>query len=378
MSMFERLAAERLAEIDARYPAAHKQQVTARLRRAWEKQPAADRIPYVVLHYRQDGFAPQDDLSAWENEFLAQLQGILNHREWDDDYLPVFHFGILQALIPAYFGCGERHSQDGRSVETVPVIREAADVYTLAPVGFGPETLGGQMLEKMRFFQQAAQGHILLAETDMQGPFSVASQIWGVEEFLLAVYEEPEAVHHLLELTTDAIITYIQKMFAVSEGNLSPCHCMPYLWMDSRYGVCVSEDLLAVVSPAGTEEFIAPYLERIGRAFGGVLVHTCGSMNHSIRVLTRTPYLTGVNCSSSETDIPRLVADGGEKLTYLVHSAPVSCMNLPLLSCEEQLVLCRETFGRRYAGISQVVLYTKSPQLDIPRTAAALQKLAVL
>ena len=222
MSMFERLAAERLAEIDARYPAAHKQQVTARLRRAWEKQPAADRIPYVVLHYRQDGFAPQDDLSAWENEFLAQLQGILNHREWDDDYLPVFHFGILQALIPAYFGCGERHSQDGRSVETVPVIREAADVYTLAPVGFGPETLGGQMLEKMRFFQQAAQGRILLAETDMQGPFSVASQIWGVEEFLLAVYEEPEAVHHLLELTTDAIITYIQKMFAVSEGNLSP------------------------------------------------------------------------------------------------------------------------------------------------------------
>lgn len=53
-------------------------------------------------------------------------------------------------------------------------------------------------------------------------------------------------------------------------------------------------------------------------------------------------------------------------------------MNLPLLSCEEQLVLCRETFGRRYAGISQVVPYTKSPQLDIPRTAAALQKLAVL
>ena len=95
-------------------------------------------------------------------------------------------------------------------------------------------------------------------------------------------------------------------------------------------------------------------------------------------MLTRTPYLTGVNCSSSETDIPRLVADGGEKLTYLVHSAPVSCMNLPLLSCEEQLVLCRETFGRRYAGISQVVPYTKSPQLDIPRTAAALQKLAVL
>lgn len=56
MSMFERLAAERLAEIDCTVSRAHKQQVTARLRRAWEKQPAADRIPYVVLHYRQDGF----------------------------------------------------------------------------------------------------------------------------------------------------------------------------------------------------------------------------------------------------------------------------------------------------------------------------------
>ena len=53
MRTFEQPVAERLAEIDARYPDAHKQQVTARLRRAWEKQPAADRIPYVVLHYRQ-------------------------------------------------------------------------------------------------------------------------------------------------------------------------------------------------------------------------------------------------------------------------------------------------------------------------------------
>lgn len=222
MCTFEQLAAERLAEIDVLYPTAHKRQITARLRRAWEKQPAVERIPYVVLHYRQDGFSPRDDLSAWENEFLAQLQGILHHREWDDDYLPVFHFGIIQALIPACFGCGERRSQDGRSVETVPVIHEAADVYKLASVGFGPDTLGGRMLEKMCFFQRAAQGRILLAETDMQGPFSVASQIWGVEEFLLAIYEEPEAVHHLLELTTDAIISYIQRMFVVTEGNLSP------------------------------------------------------------------------------------------------------------------------------------------------------------
>jgi len=95
MSMFERLAAERLAEIDARYPAAHMQQVTARLRRAWEKQPAADRIPYVVLHYRQDGFAPQDDLSAWENVISCPAARVSYNRVGNGmmTTVPVFHFG---------------------------------------------------------------------------------------------------------------------------------------------------------------------------------------------------------------------------------------------------------------------------------------------
>ncbi|WP_407928176.1 uroporphyrinogen decarboxylase family protein [Hydrogeniiclostridium mannosilyticum] len=45
----------------------------------------------------------------------------------------------------------------------------------------------------------------------MQGPFSVASQIWGIEDFLIACYDYPDEVHYLISRCTDIFIDYCKK-----------------------------------------------------------------------------------------------------------------------------------------------------------------------
>lgn len=378
MGTFQSAVDKLLDQVDTLYSQKYKQEITSRLHRLWNKQPATDKIPYVVLSYEPPYDQNDPNLSPWENEVIAQLHGIINHKVWNDDYIPIFYFGIIQALIPSCFGCTQVYSQDKKSVEVVPVIKEHQDIHSLKPLGFDKGTLGGDMLEKMRFFHKATHGRILLAETDMQGPFSVASQIWGIESFLAAIYKTPEAVHHLLDLTTQVIIDYIRLMFEVTEGNLSPCHCMPYLWMSKDQGVCVSEDLLAVVSPEITEQFIVPYLNKIGKAFGGVLAHTCGSLNHGIKALAQTPYVIGVNCSSSETHLEKLVHDGGKELVYLIHSSPVAAAGLKTLNCIEQLSLFKECIKDQYAGICQVTPYTTSEDIDMMKVSTLLNNMSFL
>ena len=74
-----------------------------------------------------------------------------------------------------------------------------------------------------------------------------------------------------------------------------------------------------------------PYNERVADAFGRIIIHSCGSFEHNLRLLAGTRGLLGVNFGVSECD-PRQVADQfGQRAVLLVHGTPVSCRSLPLL-----------------------------------------------
>ena len=352
-----------LDQIDTLYPQEKLQARKTTLTNFWENKTATDHVPHIVMNFPwlQDTTMP-DDVNEWERNLLSQLYGIIGHAAWRDDYVPVLANGCIQVLLPAYFGCKEE--QADLSVRTVEIISDPKQVYDLPELGFGPETVGGKKLDEMAWQLDITQGRIAIAETDMQGPYSIASQIWNVQEFLFACYESPDEVEHLLKRVTKAEIEYLHLMDKAVGKHLSSCHCMPVMWMPYGHGVCVSEDLLAVVSPDMVTQQIAPSLEEVGKEFGGVLVHTCGSMNHSIPRLMQIPHLFGVNCSTSETHLQDMVDVAGRRLVYATHSAPVFCDDLRILTPWEQAELCREVYADRVAGLAMI-----NP-LDVPVDAA--------
>ena len=366
MTNGDKLIARYLEEVETVYPDARKDRARARMQSFWNGEPVKDRVPYVALHLEGVQDIPED-ISLFDRELIGQLSAIARHgREWDDDYYPALSPGVRQLTLPSYFGCVEEFSSE--SVKVKPVISDPEQVYSLPRLAYDdPAAAGGDMLARMRRWREATDGRISVYETDMQGPFSVASQIWGIEEFLLACYDTPDEVHYLINACTEVLIGFTRRMLAVTKGDLIPLHCMPYLWYPKEKGMAVSEDLVAVVSPGIVEEFMNPYLTKIADAFGGVTVHTCGNMNHVIPALCEVPGLVGLNFSSSETDLKKALRIKRSDVRILCHGSPVKTEGLSLLTPLEHAKYCgdcaREA-GQQLACYVANVDGTLNPDMD--------------
>ena len=325
----DKLIQEQLDRIDKAYPQKRKADIVSRMTAFWNGEYPADRFPYTFLETKSDMDIPEN-IKGFDRELLVQLSAIAYHGEnYDDDFYPALSPGIRQITLPSYFGCVEEFASE--SVRVKPVVTEAGDVYKLPEIGFGPETAGGEMLARMRHWRGRTEGRLAFYETDMQGPFSVASQIYGIEEFLYACYDNPDEVHYLVNKCAEVFIDFSKKMFEIAGKDLIPFHCMPCLYYPQSKGIALSEDLVAVISPDIAREFINPYAEKIAREFGGVVIHTCGSMNHVINALSEIHGLVGVNFSTCETDLADMAAKIKDKLIVVSHNSPLTTGSLPLL-----------------------------------------------
>ena len=93
---------------------------------------------------------------------------------------------------------------------TGPALQRIEDVDRLRPIDPATDGMLPEIVKATRLISEAVDGRaFLLAEAD-QGPFSLATQIVGIEEFLIALMEpaKHEYVRRLLEYTTQQVITY--------------------------------------------------------------------------------------------------------------------------------------------------------------------------
>lgn len=342
-NIIKKIIEDQLEQIQKKYNPSRVESIKNRMIEFWNRSSGTGRIPWVTFGFNSE-FTPETPENISENDkgLIDQLQSIIEHADWNDDYYPALSPGVRQVTIPSYFGCIEEFSS--ASLRVKPAIKDPMDVYKLPVAGFSPETPGGEMLEKMKYWRRMTHGLLPLYEADLQGPFSVASQIWGIEEFLIAAYDSPDEVHHLLQRCTEAIIMYGKLMYEASDGDMIPFHCMPAIWYPRERGIAVSEDLAAVVSPSIVKEFVRPYLEQVAKAFGGVFMHSCGSVNNVISELNKVEGLVGLNFSSCETDLKKALSDVDKSLFIVSHNSPVNRIDLPLLSPMQHAELCAQTF----------------------------------
>ena len=98
----------------------------------------------------------------------------------------------------------------------------------------------------------------------MIGPFSLAGRLMDVTEILYTCYDEPEAVHAVMEKTTAFLISYAK---ALREAG--------------AVGVMMAEPLTGILSPDLAEEFSIPYVTKLISAVQtesfSVIYHNCGN-----------------------------------------------------------------------------------------------------
>jgi uroporphyrinogen decarboxylase len=86
-----------------------------------------------------------------------------------------------------------------------------------------------------------------------RGPLCLAAFLRGVSEFMMDTVENPEAVHKLLDLTTQTVIDWL-KAQAEAAG-------------DTVEGILVLDDIVGFLSAPAYRRIAQPYLKRITDAF---------------------------------------------------------------------------------------------------------------
>jgi len=96
------------------------------------------------------------------------------------------------------------------------------------------------------------------------GPFSLAARLTEVTEIMYLCYDEPDAVHKVMEKVTDFLIAYC---LAFKEAGAD--------------GIALAEPVTGLLSPALAEEFSEPYVKKLADAVKSddflFIYHNCGN-----------------------------------------------------------------------------------------------------
>lgn len=153
--------------------------------------------------------------------------------------------------------------------EHVPVVVDYAvkDYAEIDKLSVPDAALAGRMpvvTQEIRYLKEHFGDTVVVVPVTC-GPLTMASQVYGPEQLLIAMIEKPEWVHRLLEICTETALAFWREI--VSAG---------------AHAIVALEPISSgtIISPEQYEEFVSPY---VGRLFalasenGRVPVnHVCG------------------------------------------------------------------------------------------------------
>jgi len=156
------------------------------------------------------------------------------------------------------------------------------------------------MARNAEVFLEETEGRLPVHVVDMQGPADVCGKLWNYGDFLLSAYTDPDAYHSLMTRVTDAFIMFWDAQRSLLGDKFIGTHLFGWSYVPTDAGASVSADSLVMISPGFYDEFYSPYLQRIGAAFGGVAVHSCGDFSAVLPRMLKTPHLQSHQCGPDD------------------------------------------------------------------------------
>jgi uroporphyrinogen decarboxylase len=178
------------------------------------------------------------------------------------------------AALASAVGCTVEFEEDSSPPwVTSPAIERIEDLERLRPIDPSRDGMLPAVIEATRrIAEHVGDRAFLLAEAD-QGPFSLATQIVGVEEFLIALLDPSKRgyVDRLLDYAADQVITYARALIDAG-GHMTGMG-------DSIAGP-------DVCSPEQYREFAWPYERRVVETLAAegirINLHICGNATRII------------------------------------------------------------------------------------------------
>jgi len=157
-------------------------------------------------------------------------------------------------------------------------------------------------IEYIQFFQRELPEWIHVYLPDTLGPFEIAHAVYG-DNIFYDLYDDPEFVHHLLELCLTMYIQVTEKLKKVIGEERGSCyhgHALVRGIYMRNGGTRISEDSATLISPKHIDEFVIPYDKKALNAFGGGFVHFCGENDYLLESFLKLDEVRAINLGNPE------------------------------------------------------------------------------
>lgn len=246
-------------------------------------QPLA-RLPVDVRVSIPSPYSVQEQFHDGEKQLEAALANAL--ATWEhapaSDGIPALRPDVGCSCLASAFGAeyfwGENPNQTPGIKDKILTLDGLAAQVAALPTpdpqrdGWLPEGI-----RRIKRFSEAGQGVVPVSLLDAAGGVNVAADLLGMTELMMAFYDQPEAVHALLDKIQTLYAAAIRAGIAAAggEGNITTTDFQD-LWYPEGLKGHVSDDISAGFSPAIYAEFSAPCHARIFKEFGAGGLHNCG------------------------------------------------------------------------------------------------------
>ncbi len=222
----------------------------------------------------------------WNLEFHRSREAVYDYG------MPNLKPNMGTGIIASAFGCQFTVNSEA-DPWVCPLIHDGniAEVRSLELPNVRTNSVYGRARERVMHFQRQSQ--LPLRLVNIPSPLVTASLIWDYTSFVAGTILHPQEVHLLMEKVTQATIEYIREQLNWIQNLHTMSHEMWYL--PRELGVRVSDDTAALLSPDLYREFGVKYNSMISRAFGGIVVHSCGDLQNVAGVMMETEGLRGLD-----------------------------------------------------------------------------------
>jgi hypothetical protein len=248
-----------------------------------------------------------EEFHSHELTLINGLRGAGMSRYTDDDTAPCIRANTGAGTIATPFGVKYEIFNDKMPWVTEHVTLDSLDDFDAdtAPLGDVMELV----MERSAYLAEKLAGSGITPFCfDSQGPFDAAHLVIG-DEIFLAMYDEPDRVHNLLDQCTRMIIrtTHLYKQAAGNE----PVDGGRHGGFAMRGGIRICEDTSTLVNRDQMAEFVTPYTRKLLQEFGGGWCHYCGRNDHLYdAIMDEIPEYYVVNFGNPDFhDMPAVLED---------------------------------------------------------------------
>jgi len=234
-----------------------------------------------------------------EKMFISQFSVMMTAAYGGGHAVPSVRANMGCGIFPTLFGVKQELYED-----KMPWVRQHLSKDELKAMGPEDIKISDEFkvgLEHMAYMAERLDGTgCMVYPMDLQGPFDIAHLVYG-DAIFYDLYDDPEFVHHLLELACHAIFMGMEECFKViPQSEYMIAHYNQLVIPRSSGGIKTSEDTATLLCKEHIDEFVVPYMEKVFSHFGGGYVHYCGKNPHLFEAIMKVPGVKGINFGNPE------------------------------------------------------------------------------